>query len=173
MKQVKNLIAATMILFAGITTVNAQATASKVCHIASQQLVESLPEALAAEKQLKKLEKNYQVKMEEMRREIQTAMQNAEREAPNRTDEENARVVQEIRAGEQKMQEYIQNAQQAMGQKRQDLLKPLLEKVRTAINKVARAKGFDYVLDSTTGTGIIMADGYDLMKDVQAELGVQ
>ena len=41
------------------------------------------------------------------------------------------------------------------------------------MQKVARAKGYEYVLDSTTGTGIIMADGYDLMNDVKAELGIQ
>ncbi|MEP2968991.1 MAG: OmpH family outer membrane protein, partial [Nonlabens ulvanivorans] len=34
------------------------------------------------------------------------------------------------------------------------------------------AKGFDYVLDSTTGTGVIMADGYDITPDVKKELGI-
>ena len=41
-----------------------------------------------------------------------------------------------------------------------------------AIQKVARAKGFKYVLDSTTGTGLILADGYDLMADVKKDLGI-
>lgn len=173
MKQIKNLIAAIAILFAGITTANAQATATKVCHVASQDLVESLPEAIAAEKQLKKLEKNYTTKLAEMDREIQTRYANAQREAPNKTDEENERIVKEIRDGQQKLEEYYQNSQQAMAQKRTDLLKPLYNKVREAIFKVAREKGYEYVLDSTTGTGIIMADGYDLTADVKAELGVK
>ena len=34
------------------------------------------------------------------------------------------------------------------------------------------AKGYKYVLDSTTGTGLILADGYDLMADVKKELGI-
>ncbi|MGB5981405.1 MAG: OmpH family outer membrane protein [Nonlabens sp.] len=173
MKQIKNLIAAIAILFAGMSTVNAQATATKVCHVASQELVESLPEAIAAEKQLKKLGKNYETKLAEMDREIQTRYQNAQREAPNKTDEENERVIGEIRQGQQKLEEYLQNSQQAMAQKRTDLLKPLYKKVREAIFKVAREKGYEYVLDSTTGTGIIMADGYDLTPDVKAELGAQ
>ncbi len=56
--------------------------------------------------------------------------------------------------------------------KKWNYLKPVLEKARTTIQKVARAKGYDYVLDSTTGTGVIMADGYDLMPDVKKELGI-
>jgi len=38
---------------------------------------------------------------------------------------------------------------------------------------VAEAKGYDYVLDSSEGGGVIVADGYDLLKDVQAELGIE
>jgi outer membrane protein len=173
MKQVKNLIAAIVVVFAGSNIVSAQATPSKVCHVESQTLVESLPEAIAADKQLKKLAKNYETKLAEMDREIKTRFQNAQREAPNKTDEENDRVLQEITEGQKKLEEYYQNSQQAMAQKRTDLLKPLYKKVRESIFKVARAKGFDYVLDSTTGTGIIMADGYDLTDDVKADLGVK
>ena len=41
------------------------------------------------------------------------------------------------------------------------------------IQKVGRAKGFLFVLDSTPGsTGVILADGYDLMPDVKADLGI-
>ncbi|ARN78169.1 hypothetical protein BST97_09275 [Nonlabens spongiae] len=173
MKQVRNLIAAIALVFAGSTAVNAQATPSKVCHVASQELVEALPDAIAAEKQLKKLAKNYDTKLAEMDREIQTRFQNAQREAPNKTDEENERVRTEILQGQEKLQDYYQKSQEAMAQKRVDLLKPLYQKVKDAIFKVARAKGFDYVLDSTTGTGIIMADGYDLTPDVKAELGIK
>ena len=40
-----------------------------------------------------------------------------------------------------------------------------------AIKKVAKAKGFQYVLDSTTGSGVLVADGTDLLADVKKELG--
>ena len=48
----------------------------------------------------------------------------------------------------------------------------MYEKARVAIQKVARAKGYDYVLDSSNGAGVIMADGYNLMPDVKKELGM-
>jgi outer membrane protein len=50
-------------------------------------------------------------------------------------------------------------------------LKPITDKAKAAIQKVARAQGFEYVLDSTVGGGVILADGKDLMADVKKELG--
>ena len=40
-----------------------------------------------------------------------------------------------------------------------------------AIEKVASAQGFDYVLDSSAGGSVIMSKGTDLMADVKTELG--
>ena len=56
-------------------------------------------------------------------------------------------------------------------EKQESIYKPILEKSRTAIQKVAKAKGYQYVLDSSTGSGVILADGPDLMADVKKELG--
>jgi outer membrane protein len=52
------------------------------------------------------------------------------------------------------------------------LLKPITEKAKSAILKVARAQGIHYVLDSTQGGGVIMADGKNLLDDVKKELGI-
>jgi outer membrane protein len=174
MKQVKTLIAAIAFIFAGIQLGQAQdAQPTKLCHVASQELVESMPSAIAADKQLRNLAKTYETKLTAMDKELKTRYQTAQEAAPQRTQEENERILAELAEGQKKLEEYYQNSQKAMGQKRTDLLKPLYKQVREAIFKVAREKGFDYVLDSTTGTGIIMADGYDLTKDVKAELGVK
>jgi outer membrane protein len=37
---------------------------------------------------------------------------------------------------------------------------------------VARAQGIQYVLDSATGNGVILADGTDLLAEVKIELGI-
>jgi outer membrane protein len=61
---------------------------------------------------------------------------------------------------------------QDLQQKEVDLFQPILEKARTAIQKVARAQGFQYVLDASQGTGVILSDGKDLLADVKKELGI-
>jgi outer membrane protein len=46
-----------------------------------------------------------------------------------------------------------------------------MTKQREAIEKVASAQGFDYVLDSSSAGSVIMAKGKDLISDVRTELG--
>ena len=59
-----------------------------------------------------------------------------------------------------------------MQDKNVELLKPITEQALLAIKKVARAQGFEYVLDSTNGGGVIMSDGKNLLDDVKKELGI-
>lgn len=173
MKQVKTIIATVMLFITvGVTQAMAQATPSKVCHVASQELVESMPKAKAADKQLRDLEKTYMDRIAELDRELKAKAEKMQSLVDSRTEEENQRAYQELMDGQKKIEEYYANSQKAMAQKREDLLKPLLKEVREAIQKVAREKGFDYVLDSTTGTGLILADGYDITPDVKKALGV-
>ena len=42
---------------------------------------------------------------------------------------------------------------------------------KQSLDKVAKAKGYQYVLDSSTGSGVLLADGPDLLADVKKELG--
>ena len=59
----------------------------------------------------------------------------------------------------------------AVQQKQADLLRPLIEKARAAVEKIATSQGFDYVIDSSQGSSVLMAKGKDLMADVKTELG--
>lgn len=169
MKQFRTLFIALALMVGATAFTNAQ---SKIAHIATQELVQSLPEYKSAQEQLDKLEKTYDAEIKDMLSEAQSTMQRYEAEANTKTDEENQKRAQELQAAQRRIQEHSAQARQDLQKKEQDLLRPILEKVRTAIQKVARQKGFDYVLDSTTGTGVLLADGYDLMPDVKKELGL-
>jgi outer membrane protein len=46
-----------------------------------------------------------------------------------------------------------------------------MEKAQAAVKKVAKAKQITYVLDATAGSGVIVADGEDLLVAVKKELG--
>ncbi len=169
MKQFRTLFIALALMIGATAFTNAQ---SKIAHIATQELVQSLPEYKSAQEQLDKLEKTYDAEIKDMLSEAQSTMQRYEAEANTKTDEENQKRATELQAAQRRIQEHSAQARQDLQKKEQDLLRPILEKVRTAIQKVARAKGFDYVLDSTTGTGVLLADGYNLMPDVKKELGL-
>ncbi|MDR5589406.1 OmpH family outer membrane protein [Christiangramia sp. SM2212] len=169
MKQFRTLFIALALMIGATAFTNAQ---SKVAHIATQDLVQSLPEYKGAMDQLQKLEKTYDAEIKDMLSEAQSTMQRYEAEANTKSEEENQKRATELQAAQRRIQEHSSKARQDLQKKETDLLRPILEKVRTAIQKVARAKGYDYVLDSTTGTGVLLADGYDLMPDVKKELGL-
>ncbi|MBT8319388.1 MAG: OmpH family outer membrane protein [Gramella sp.] len=169
MKQFRTLFIALALTIGATAFTNAQ---SKVAHIATQELVQDLPDYKSAMDQLQKLEKTYDAEIKDMLSEAQSTMQRYEAEANTKSEEENQKRATELQAAQRRIQEHSAKARQDLQKKETDLLKPILEKVRTAIQKVARAKGYDYVLDSTTGTGVLLADGYNLMPDVKKELGM-
>lgn len=171
MKQFKTFFIA-MVLSLG-TISFAQAQDSQIAHIASQELIEVMPGYKTAMGELQKLQTAFQTKGEEMMKEFENLTKQYQSEAPTKTNEENETRALELQQTKNKIMEFQQNAYKQMQEKEQELLKPVYEKARTAIQKVAREKGYEYVLDSTTGTGVLLADGYDLMPAVKKELGIQ
>lgn len=169
MKQFRTFLIAVAFTIGATAFTNAQ---SKVAHIASQELVETMPAFKDAMSQLEKLQKTYETELREMQTEAQKTMQRYESEAATKSEEENQKRAAELQGTQQRIREHGQNAQQDLQKKELDLLKPVYEKARVTIQKVARAQGYDYVLDSTNGSGVIMADGYDLLADVKKELGL-
>ena len=168
MKHLKNLLLTTAIIL--VCSFNAQAQ-SKVAHINTQELVESMPEMKSAKSELEKLAKTYETDIQAMATELQNKIKQYDAESSTKTDEENGKRLQEVQSMEQSIRQYQAQAQQDLQKKELDLLRPITEKAKNAILKVGNAQGFDYILDSSQGQGVIMANGKDLLTDVKSELG--
>lgn len=168
MKHLKNLLLTATLIIAFSFTAQAQ---SKVAHINTQELVESMPDMKSAKSELEKLAKTYETDIQAMATELQNKITQYDAESSTKTDEENGKRLQEVQSMEQSIRQYQAQAQQDLQKKELDLLRPITEKAKNAILKVGNAQGFDYVLDSSQGQGVIMANGKDLLTDVKAELG--
>ena len=58
--------------------------------------------------------------------------------------------------------------------KRQELIKPIQDKVYNAVQKISTQRGYDFVLDKSEGITIIFADPkLDKSEDVLKELGIK
>lgn len=168
MKQVKSLLIAAL-LFVGMSqTVSAQA---KVAHINIAELMAAMPEMKAANAQLEKIRKTYDTEYKTMAEEYMAKIKKYEAEATTVTDAINTTRQTEVQDMRARIDQYEQTASQDLQKKQEEIYKPIVEKSRTAIQKVAKAKGFQYVLDSQAGSGVLLADGPDLMADVKKELG--
>ena len=81
MKHFINLFASLLLIIPIIT--NAQ---SKVAHINTQQLISEMPEVIAAQSELKKLEDQYAKELETSAKEFQTKAQSYQGDAQNQTE---------------------------------------------------------------------------------------
>ena len=167
MKTFKKLSSIVLLLFS-VFTMSAQ---SKVAHINSQALISEMPEVIEAQAQLEKLQKTYATEIEASMKEYQTKLQTYSADAQNQTEVTNQARQKELAGMEQNIQQYQQTASQDIQKKQADLLKPLIDKARAAIQKIAKEQGFDYVIDATDGGSLILANGKDLMAEVKVELG--
>ncbi|MGM0634608.1 MAG: OmpH family outer membrane protein [Bacteroidota bacterium] len=166
MKQIKQALIA-LIFVLGLNQVNAQ---SKIAHVNSQDLIESMDAYKEAMDEMDKIEKTYRAQLEDMYKEAEKTNERYQSEAGSKTEEENQRRAAKLQEMQNSIMEYSQTAQEELQKKRESLIRPILERAREIIQQVAREKGYDYVLDSSTGTGVLMADGDDLIEAVKAEI---
>lgn len=166
MKHLKTLLFATA-LFIGATSFTA--AQSKLAHINTQELIKSMPEYKQAEAEIEKLGKTYQATIQESLKELDTKLKQYDAEAANQTQEENQKRMQEVEGIKQSLGQYQEQAQKDLQEKEFNLLKPITEKAKAAIEKVAAAQGIEYVFEAG---GLIIAKGKNLMADVKKELGL-
>ena len=168
MKNLKSLLLATLLIALPLTATFAQ---SKIAHIDTQKLISEMPEVIAAQKQLKAVEETYTKEIENTYKEFTTKAQSYSADAANQTDVTNQARQTELESMQQNIQKYRETAAQDLQKKQGEMMRPLYEKARAAIEKIASAQGYDYVLDASAGGSVIMSKGKDLMADVKADLG--
>lgn len=166
MKLLKQLFTAVLLMLSTVSFAQ-----SKVAHIEVQKLISEMPEVIAAQKEIAELEKTYSTDLENSVKEYQAKAQTYAADAENKSEIINQKRRTELEGIQQSLEQFRQQAAQDLQKKQVEMMRPLYEKARTAIEKVASAQGFDYVLDSSAGGSVIMSKGTDLMADVKTELG--
>ena len=102
MRNTKKLLLPLLFLLAPISVVTAQA---KVAHIEVQKLISEMPEVIAAQKELKKLEDSYTVEMENTYKEFQTKAQTYAADAANQTEITNQARQKELEGMQKNIQD--------------------------------------------------------------------
>jgi len=165
MRQIKTLFIAAIFILGASQTINAQA---KTAHVDVSEIMTKMPAMLDAQKQLDKLSTAYDADYKKMVEEYQGKLKKYEAEAATVTEAVNGERSKEVQDMQKRIVDYRDNAQKELQQKESDIVKPLMEKVRASIQKVGKAKGFQYVLD---GSSLLLADGPNLTMDVKKDLG--
>ncbi|MFA9186915.1 OmpH family outer membrane protein [Flavobacterium sp. FBOR7N2.3] len=165
MKQIKTLLIAALFVFGANQTISAQA---KTAHVDVSELMAKMPAMLDAQSQLEKLSTTYDADYKKMIEEYQAKLKKYEAETTTVTDAVNTERAKEVQDMQKRITDFRENAQKELQQKESDIVKPLMEKVRNSIQKVGKAKGYQYVLDGST---LLLADGPNITADVKKDLG--
>ncbi len=168
MKKMKTLFLVALFCMGAVEAMYGQ---SKVAHINTQELIAQMPEMVAAQKELDTYEKTLSAEIETEYTRYQNLVRQYSTEAESQTDVTNKKRSEELANLERSITKQREDAATEMAKKQKIMLEPLFNQAKAAIEKVAKAKGFDYVIDSTPQGGVILADGTDLMNDVKTELG--
>ena len=164
-KQFKILVITAILFVVGNQTTQAQA---KVAHVDVSELMAKMPAMIEAQKQLEKLSGTYDTEYKTMVEEYQGKLKKYEQEATTVTDAVNETRSKEVQDMQKRIVDYRDNAQKELQQKEADIVKPIMEKVKASIQKVGKAKGFQYVLNSE---GLLLTDGPNLTADIKKDLG--
>ena len=154
-----------MLMLLAPMTMFAQA---KFGHIDSQAFLESLPEAMAVQKALQAKGDEYQKNLKAMQDELERKAKDYDAQKATMsttTQEETEKQLQDMVA---KIQQTAQDNQKAFNDEQQKELGPILDKVRTAIQNVAKAGKYVYIMEKSAGQPIYINDA--LSEDVTAQV---
>lgn len=154
-----------LVTFIGTQFTNAQ---SKIAHVDVQDIIANMPAMKDAQKQLEQLSKTYEGEMKVMIEEFQKKLGKYQEEAETVDDKTNEARTKEMEDMDKRIKDYRSTAQKDISDKEEALMKPIYDKVRASIEKVGKAKGFEYVFDKTSA---LLANGTNITADVKKDLG--
>ncbi len=165
-----NMKTAKLFLIAFVTFIGTQFTnaQSKIAHVDVQDIITNMPAMKDAQKQLEQLSKTYEGEMKVMIEEFQKKLGKYQEEAESVDDKTNEARTKEMEDMDKRIKDYRSTAQKDISDKEEALMKPIYDKVRASIEKVGKAKGFEYVFDKTSA---LLANGTNITADVKKDLG--
>ncbi len=145
--------------------------AQKFGHLDAQEILMTLPERADAQASIEAAAAEYEAEVSRMQAELETKFadyQAKEATWPDAILQQKQRELQQLDAG---LQEFGVTIQNDLSQMEQQLLAPMIERVRNAIEAVGQEQGFTYIFD--TSTGVTLYNGGDDVTDlVKTKLGM-
>lgn len=170
MKRALLLIATFLLSYTGIQ-------AQKFAYVDSQYILDNLPEYKSAQQQLDRISLQWQKEIEAKFAEIDKMYRDFQAEAILLTDEMKRKREEEI-IDKEKAAKELQKQRFGKGgdllKKRQELIKPIQDKVYNAIKDIATAKNYAVVFDKSSDLTMMYTNPkYDISDDVLDSLGFQ
>ena len=152
-------------------------SAQRYAVIDSKYILEKLPEYKSAQQKLDQFSEQWQQEIDKKSADLDKMYKDYDAEQVMLSDELKKKREDELFNREKELRDLQKKRFGYEGdifKKRQELIKPVQDKVYNAVQKVAVAKLYDFILDKSEGITVIFADPkLDKSDDVLREMGVK
>lgn len=145
----------------------------KIGHINSNDLMEVMPGRDSAMKVLEAYATSLEEQLKAMNTEFQAKYDKYLAEEPTLIPPIKESRQKELVDLQNRITEFQETAQTMLGEKEAELVQPLIDKAKKAVEDVAKEKGYNYVFDTSIGALIYFDESDDLLPFVKAKLGIQ
>ncbi len=140
----------------------------KLAYVDTEYILKNIPEYTDAQKRLDDIAAGWQKDIDTKYSEIEKLYKNFQAEQVLLTDEMKQQRRKEIEDKEKSAKEYQKQKFGFEGElfkKRQELIQPIQDNVYDAIQKIATAKVYDFVLDKSSGSVVLFANTKNNISD--------
>lgn len=148
-------------------TMNAQKSAT----LDVAGILNAMPEKKKADIDLEAFSKTKEAELEKQGKSLQAEIETYQKGAAKLTEAQRAAKEQELQKKQQNLQQLLQVAQQDLAKRQGEAYAPIEKKINEAVEKVAKANGYDFIFDVNT-VGLIYRGGADATAAVKKELGL-
>ncbi len=153
------------------------AQAQRYAIIDTKYILDKMPDYKLAQKNLDDVAANWQKEIDVLQQDLDKMYKDYDAEQIMLTEELRKKREDQLFVKEKNLRE-LQRKRFGFGEdlfkRRQELIKPIQDKVYNAVQKLAVQRGYDFILDKSEGITVIFADPkLEKSEDVLRELGVK
>ena len=160
-----------------ITTLAFTAQSQRYAIIDTKYILDKMPEYKTAQKQLDDIAIEWQKEIDNMQMELDRMYKDYEAEQVMLSEDLRKKREDQLFLKEKTLRDQQRKRFGFEGdlfKKRQELIKPIQDKVYNAVQKLAVQRGYDFILDKSEGITVIFADPkLEKSEDVLKELGIK
>lgn len=161
-------------LLVALLSITATMQAQKFGYVHSAAILSEMPDVKVADSNLETLQKKLMEKGEGMVKLLEQDYVTVQQKvaagelSPKQQEDE----VKKLEARQSEILKYEQEMQQKVMVKREELLKPIYDKVNAAIKSVAEEGGYQMIFDASTSILLYADDTVDVSDQVKLKLGI-
>ena len=152
-------------------------SAQRYAIIDTKYILDKMPEYRTAQKQLDDVAATWQKEIDGMQTELDRMYKDFDAEQVMLSDDLKRKRQDQLFNKEKALRDLQRQRFGFEGElfkKRQDLIKPVQDRVYNAVQKLAVQRGYDFILDKSEGITVIFADPkLEKSEDVLRELGIK